>query len=423
MTTTSEVAPAIEGPLAGLRVVELASEWAAYAGKLLADLGAEVVLVEPRAGHHTRAYGPFADDVPGPERSLWWWHYHTSKLGVALDLHHRDDVELFRRLVGGADIVLEGESPGTLAERRIDYDDLVRLRPDLIMTSVTPFGRRGPRAREQATDLTLLAAGGPVWSCGYDDHALPPIRGGGNQSLHVGGVHAVTATLVAVLHRGVAGVGQHIDVSLYAAANVTTEAATYEWLVARQTVERQTCRHASPHPTPSCIAPDVEWCLVHTGVPPRSAKEYATLLGWLHDLGAYEAFPEAVFLEMGRDRGGVRLADIATDVETREIFRAGRDALVFIASRMRAADFFVEGQRRGLAVGVLNAPEEVMHDPHFIARGFPTRVHHDDLGRDVLYPGAPFLSDVSPCSIRSRAPRLGEHDAKILGPLRAGKGE
>src|SRR4029453_6714019 len=182
--TTRDVA----GPLAGLRVVELASEWAAYAGKLLADLGAEVVVVEPRAGHHTRGEGPCFDDVPGPERSLWWWHYHTSKRGVALDLHDRDDdLDLFRRLVGPADIVLEGEPPGTLAERRIDYDDLVRLRPDLIMTSVTPFGRRGPRAREQATDLTLLAAAGPGWTGGYDDHALPPIRGGGNQSLHVGG--------------------------------------------------------------------------------------------------------------------------------------------------------------------------------------------------------------------------------------------
>ena len=409
----------LKGPLAGLRVVELASEWSAYAGKLIADLGAEVVLVEPRAGHHTRRYGPFVDDVPDPERSLWWWHYHTSKLGVALDLHERDDLQLFRDLVGTADVVLEGEPPGTLAGRGIDYHDLVRVRPDLIMTSVTPFGRRGPRAGEQATDLTLLAAAGPVWSCGYDDHALPPVRGGGNQSLHVGGVHAVMATLVAVLHRGVTGVGQHIDVSMYAAANVTTEAATYEWLVARQTVERQTCRHASPYPTPSCIAPDVEGSLVHTGVPPRSAKEFAALLAWLHDLGAYEEFPEAVFLEMGRDRGGVRLADIMTDVETQQIFRVGRDALIFIASRMRAADFFVEGQRRGLAVGVLNAPEDVMHDPHFVARGFPTKVHHADLDRDVCYPGAPFLSDASPWRIRRRAPRLGEHNEEVLAPLRA----
>jgi crotonobetainyl-CoA:carnitine CoA-transferase CaiB-like acyl-CoA transferase len=90
---------------------------------------------------------------------------------------------------------------------------------------------------------------------------------------------------------------------------------------------------------------------------------------------------------------------------------------------MRAADFFIEGQRRGLAVGVLNAPEDVMEDPHFIARGFPTGVHHDDLARDVLYPGAPFLSDASRWRIRSRAPRLGEHDTEVLGPLRAGRDE
>ena len=162
MTTTAD------GPLAGLRVVELASEWAAYAGKLLADLGAEVVLVEPRAGHHTRGYGPFVDDMPGPERSLWWWHYHTSKLGVALDLHHRDDdLELFRRLVSTADIVLEGEPPGTLAERRIDYDGLVRLRPDLIMTSVTPRW-------STATSVAVTAWTPPMCS----DWFPPPRMGG-----------------------------------------------------------------------------------------------------------------------------------------------------------------------------------------------------------------------------------------------------
>jgi crotonobetainyl-CoA:carnitine CoA-transferase CaiB-like acyl-CoA transferase len=122
---------------------------------------------------------------------------------------------------------------------------------------------------------------------------------------------------------------------------------------------------------------------------------------------------------MGRDRGGIRLADVTSDVEAREIFRAGRDALVFIASRTRGEEFFLEGQRRGLAVGVINAPEDVMQDPHFVARGFPTPVYHDELGRDLLYPGAPFLSEKSPWRIRRRAPRLGEHDAHVLGPLRA----
>lgn len=408
-----------DGPLAGLRVVELASEWAAFAGKLLADLGAEVVLVEPPGGHHTRHWEPFLDDRPGPERSLWWWHYHTNKLGVVLDLAEADGAGDFRRLAAAADIVLTGAPGDLLAARGVDYGDLAHGRSDLVMVSVTPFGRHSPRASDPATDLTLLAEGGPVWSCGYDDHALPPVRGGGNQAMHTGGIWAAIATLVAVLHRSSTGTGQLVDVSLHAAANVTTEAATYEWLVARQTVQRQTCRHAGTFPTPPTLAPDVDGRPVHTGVPPRSAKEFQALLDWLADLGLREAFPEAVFLELGRDRGGVQLVEVFTDVTAREIFRAGREALEYIAGRLTAYDFFVQGQRRGLAVGVLYAPEEVIEDPHFRARGFATPVFHAELGRDVLYPGAPFALEQSPWRLRHRAPRLGEHQAEVFGRLRA----
>ncbi len=211
------------GPLAGIRVIELASEWTAYAGKLLADLGALVVLVEPIGGAPMRHYAPFAGDQPGPESSLWWWHYQTSKCGVTLDLHEPDDRALFLRLVAAADLVLEGEAPGRLEAQGIDHSALRALDPALIWLSITPFGRDDPRAAEPATDLTLLAGGGPVWSCGYDDHELPPVRGGGNQALHTGGLHAVAAALAAVLYQQTSGQGQHVDVSLYAAANVTTE--------------------------------------------------------------------------------------------------------------------------------------------------------------------------------------------------------
>jgi crotonobetainyl-CoA:carnitine CoA-transferase CaiB-like acyl-CoA transferase len=398
-------APRRPGPLHGLRVVELASEWSAFAGKLLADLGAETVLVEPPGGHQTRRYQPFLDDEPGPERSLWFWHYNTSKLGVTVDRDSPTGVQALRDLVATADVLLHGE---------IGLDVTPFERDDLIVVSVTPFGRDGPRSGEPATDLTLLAGGGPVWSCGYDDHSLPPVRGGGNQALHLGGVHAAMGALVAVLHRNVTGRGQHVDVSMHAAANVTTEAATYEWLVARETVQRQTCRHAGTFPTASSLAPDVRGRLVHTGVPPRTVKEFDALLAWLDDLGLAKEFPETFFLEMGRDRGGVHLSELAADVEAREIFAAGRGALVFIASHMRDDEFFLQGQRRGLAVGVIAAPEEVMADPHFAARGFPTPVEHEDLGRTFVYPGAPFLAPLSPWRIARRAPHVGEHNDLLL---------
>src|SRR3954447_8572562 len=103
------------GPLAGLRVVELASDFAALAGKMLGDLGAEVVVVEPPGGHGSRAYGPFVDDQPDPERSLWWWYYNTSKLGVVFDIDTADGRDTFRALAATADIVVEAEPPGRLA--------------------------------------------------------------------------------------------------------------------------------------------------------------------------------------------------------------------------------------------------------------------------------------------------------------------
>ncbi len=180
------------GPLGGFRVIEVASEWTAFAGKLLGDLGAEVILVEPPEGATMRGYGPFADDRRTVESSLWWWHYQTSKLGVTLDLAAAGDAARFRRLVASADIVLEGEPPERLGVFGADGPaTLLSEEPRLIWVSVTPFGRDNSRSNEPATDLTILAGGGPVWACGYDDHRIPPVRGGGNQALHTAGLYAV----------------------------------------------------------------------------------------------------------------------------------------------------------------------------------------------------------------------------------------
>ncbi|HEY2303345.1 MAG TPA: CoA transferase [Acidimicrobiales bacterium] len=402
------------GPLEGIRVVELASEWTAFAGKLLGELGAEVILVEPPEGAATRRYEPFVADEPGPERSLWWWHYQTSKHGVTLDLADTAGRDGLRRLVGRADIVLEADEDGRLAALGVDHSALRAERPQLIWVSISPFGTGNPRSGEPATDLTILAGGGPVWSCGYDDHTLPPVRGGGNQAIHTAGLHAVAAALVAVIHRVGGGAGQHIDVSMHAAVNVTTEAATYHWLVAEETVQRQTGRHASHRITAASTALDKDGRPVNTGFPPTTPTGYRSILAWLEELGLLEEFPDAVFLQIGIDKGGVRMADLATDVETQAIYGAARDALVFIAGRLTGYQFFVEGQRRGLAVGVIYAPEDVFADPHFAATSFPTPVQRADHGT-VVHAGSGLMFERSPWRISGPAPTLGEHNHLLDG--------
>ncbi|MGP0029389.1 MAG: CaiB/BaiF CoA transferase family protein [Acidimicrobiales bacterium] len=408
-----------DGALSGVRVVELASEHGAFAGKMLADLGAEVIVVEPPGGHATRRFEPFLDDVPGAERSLWWWHYNTSKLSVLLDLDDGADAGRFRRLVASSDLVLEGEAPGRLAALGLDYEDLSARQPGLVWTSITPFGRTNPRAGEPATDLTVLAGAGPAWSCGYDDHRLPPVRPGGNQGYQTACLWAVLGAMTALYARRRLGLGQHVDVSMHAASNVTTEAATYEWLVAGATVQRQTFRHAAVRPTPPRLMRSSDGGSV-IGALPRYAGEFRALIDWIVELGLRDQIDEFFFLEMGAARGGVLVPEIPSDPEAAAIYQAGADALRCVAAHLPAKEFFLDAQRRGIPAGLLCAPEDVMEDEHFIARGFPVEIHHEDLDRSFLYPGAPFHAPLSPWRVRRRAPHVGEHTETVLHALDQG---
>ena len=397
-------------------MIELASERIAWAGKLFGDMGADVILVEPPGGDSSRHYPPFAD--ADPQQSLHFWHYNTSKRSVVLDLDDAADQQHFRQLIATADVLLESEPTTRLAALNLDFHDLRVIRPELIHVALTPYGRANPDSDLPQTDLTLMAAGGPPWSCGYDDHTLPPVRGWGQQGYQTGCHFAFMSALTALLHRGAGGSGQFIDVSITAGLNVTTEAASYSWLVAGQTVQRQTGRHAAIVPTGETQMLCADGRHVNTGVPPRFPHEFAKLAAWLRELGLEADFPETVFLDMGANwEGPFDLSRIGVDDEITAIFSSGREALQLIASRISAYEFFIGCQNAGLAVGAINAPEEAFEDPHFKARGFQVPVEHEDLQQTYRYPGAPYRFSASPWQIQRRAPQLGEHTAQVLAEL------
>jgi benzylsuccinate CoA-transferase BbsE subunit len=408
--------------LTGLKVVELASDRAAYAGKLMGDLGADVIVVEAPGGHASRLYGPFVADQPDPDRCLWWWNYNTSKRSVVLDLASEQGRADFRRLAESADIVLEAEDPGALDALGVDHTQIRAEAPALVWVSVTPNGRRCAELTEPASDLTLMAAGGAVWNCGYDDHSLPPIRPSGNHSQHTASAFAVMGALTALVHRDVSGVGQHVDVSMLAAVNVTTEVSSVDFLYRRATNERQTGRHASEHKTMGIQAQTGDGGYATNPLGLTTAGNYRDVLNWLRELGLEDEFPEAFFLQMGVDRGGVSLKVLGQDTEATEIYRAGREALYLIASKLTTPEFFVQAQQRGIACGAVYAPDEALRDAHFRARGYPVEVEHPELGRSFTYPGLPFAGDSIPQTIR-RAPLVGEQTQEILAEMRAGNRE
>ena len=252
-----------------------------------------------------------------------------------------------------------------------------------------------------------MAAGGPVWNCGYDDHSLPPVRGWGNQAYHTGCHFAVMSAMTALLAREQTGRGQFVDVSITAALNVTTEAGSYNWLVNQTTVERQTGRHAATQPTGESQMQCADGRWVNTGVPPRFPAEFARLLDWMTTLGLRENFPEAVFLEMGANwEGPFELSKIGQDDTITAIFMAGREGLKLIAGTVSAQEFFLCCQQAGLAVGAINSPEEALEDEHFAARGMQVPVTHPELDAPVIYPGPPFSLPKAPWRISGPAPRL-----------------
>lgn len=402
------------GPLQGLNVVELTSERCAWAGKVLADLGAETIVVEPPGGSVQRCYGPWLDDEPGPERSLWWWHYNTNKKSVVLDLDDAEDRGRFVALVAEADILLDGEHPGRLAALGLDHPDLVSTNPGLIHASITPYGRQTDQPNVAVTDLTVLASG-PLWSCGYDDHSLPPVRGGGNQGFHIASHWAVQAVLVALFAREATGEGQFVDVSMHAAANVTTEIATYGYLAAGVEVQRQTGRHAWWVPTQPTQMQCADGRYLNSGTLPRTPREFVRMLEWLDELGWRDEFPLTALLELGAGLEVIDAGQIESDPLLAEILGAARELVGFLCDRLGAYEVFQGWQQRGLAAGIVHSPDEALGDPHVAARGFPTEVAHPELGRSFTYPGSGYRFTATPWEIRHRAPLLGEHQHLVDG--------
>ena len=220
-----------DSALAGLRVIDLSQGIAGpYCARLLGDLGAEVIKVEPPEGDYTRRLGPFPGDRPDPEQSGLFIHLNGSKQSVTLDIETDAGRDILRRLLATADVLIESETPGLLAELGLGYDAVAKDRPGLVYCSVTPFGQTGPYAKYKGNSLACMALSGLMYVTGDPDKE--PLCTGGEPADYFGGLHAWVSVLAALEHRGETGVGQHVDVSCLEALGCADEYNTtmYAWL-------------------------------------------------------------------------------------------------------------------------------------------------------------------------------------------------
>jgi benzylsuccinate CoA-transferase BbsE subunit len=394
----------VQGPLAGVRVLELADATGQFCGKLLGDLGADVVKIEPPGGERSRHVGPFLDDIPHPERSLSFWYYNTSKRGITLDPATADGRMLFARLAAAADVVLETFRPGFLASLSLDDAALRDRNPRLILCSLTPFGQTGPWRDYLSSDLLHMAAGGEMASCGYDEADVPnapPIAPGGGNAWHMGCHYACMAIMAALVHRTVSGLGQYIDVSIHDACALTTEAAVASYVYRGEVLRRQTGRHHAAGSTPRTQfrAKDGSYvcALVGGRLTPKFVRELAELL---------DSYGMAGDLKDARYRDPAVIAENTSHIV--------EDLVANFIASVPAEEAYHAAQERGFTWGAVRAPEALLDDPHLQDRDFWKQVEHDELGRSYTYPGEAAIHNGSPWRIARRAPLIGEHNAEIF---------
>ena len=198
--------------LAGIRVVDLTTDRGELAGRVLADLGADVLKVEPIEGSRSRALPPF-DERPGRQSgSLYWAAVGRGKRSAVLDVEDPADQAALRVLATDADILLESFAPGRMAELGLGYAELSASNPRLIYSSISPFGQSGPKSMWPVTELTVEAAGGLVMLQGDPDR--PPIPVGLQQAAFHAGAQAAADCVIALNERDRSGFGQHLDTSM-----------------------------------------------------------------------------------------------------------------------------------------------------------------------------------------------------------------
>jgi crotonobetainyl-CoA:carnitine CoA-transferase CaiB-like acyl-CoA transferase len=380
----------MSGALSHLRVVELAGGVAApYCGKLFATYGAEVIKIEPPSGGDPcRSRGPFAGQ-PGIESSIPFLWLNTGKKSVALDLGTPSGRDLARRLALTADVVIDSFPPGTLRGTGLSYDELAADRPGIVVVSVTPFGQDGPYRDFLGDEIVSYATGGGMHLTGDPDRE--PLVGGFQVANCSAGMAAYNGALAAVFGARKDGRGRHVDVSIQEAMLDNIEIALVEHLHLGHSPKRKGDRHAL---VPWELFPCRDGWAAVVGGPIRK---------WL---GAVDIFEEPRLKDPKFHHVGGRIKHRA---EFEELIRPWLD-------RTNRAEILAKGRSHGLALGILNRPEEVLEHPQHRARGFFKRLDHPVVGEHVVA-GEPFRIEGAPAT-HSRAPLLGEHTEQVLSGLR-----
>lgn len=388
--------------LSGLKVLDLSQRYSHYSGKLFADMGADVTLVEkPRGGCALRAEAPFISDVQHPEYSIPFFYFNTSKRAITLDLEKPEGRVLLMELAKSADLVIEDGPPGSLDARGLGYPALAAVRREIVVTSITPFGQTGPFARYAADDLTLLAMGGFLYMMGYPDAA--PSQACGNQAYAMGNMFGAVGSMIAVLGAQTGGEGQHVDIAIQECVTMALENAAQFYDLEKRVRTRFA---GSQRQAGTGIFECADGYVYIFAGGMAAIRFWGNLVQWMKD----EQVPSQEALD------GAEWSDMAflNSERAQDMFSEMFSA---VARRWTKEALYREAQRRRVPLCPVSTVADVAQNRQLMYRQFFTSVPHGLSGTDITMPGAPFRLSATPSRVVRPAPMLGEHNREVYGEL------
>jgi len=375
-------------PLSGIRVLELSGRWTGFCGRLLSDLGAEVVLAEPPGGSISRLSGPFLESQPGPERSQSFWYENAGKLGTTLDLSIPSGRERALKLVQSCDIVVESYAPTYLPAAGLGYESLSRINPGLVMASITGFGQTGPHSSYKSCGLAASAAGGQMYVCGSPQGQ--PLRPYGEQPYHLASLFAACGILLALRRRDLTGKGQYIDISLQESAAAALEHVMVQYFNDNVVPRRQS---------------SLQWNGAADLFPCRDNyifltfnREWNTLVELLgrNDMAA----------EFGQPAWG-------EESYRRQHMDDIQEVLTFWTCQHSSDELFKLGQDMRYPWAPVNPIRDVAQNPQLRARKYFIPAAHPLAPQGFEVPRPVIVTPEAPAYAWQRAPFMGEHDGKV----------
>ena len=375
----------ITGPLTGIKVLDLSEDIAgSFCARLLADYGADVLKVEPPGGSAMRRFGPFYQEEPHPEKSLFFLILNLNKKGITLDLSSPAGRRLLQELVPHVDLIVESYRPGYLAGLAIGYDDIARINSNLVMTSITPFGQTGPYSQYSGEEIVSYAMGMVMGISGVQGR--PPLKHGGFQAQYQGGLFGAGATAMALFAQDRHGIGQHVDVSITecVASTMMATQTIYPFIGGVQIRRTDGTMWENPMPCKD------GWIIVQAG-------GGAT---W-EDIADFFQAPE--LLEP-------RFADRAQRVRN----GPAMDQVVLDAIRDREKwELFPKAAEKRMLFGLVQTPSELADCPQLESREFYRETEHPVIGK-IKVPAELFRMSPDGYRLRMPAPTLGEHNREVF---------